>query len=531
MMIHISRDGEQFGPYSPEQVQEYLAAGQLLPTDLAWYEGAADWVPVTAVAGGAAAMPVSGVACTNCGAAMDEDQVICLACGQNMDEPKLSEEEAAAAVAEAIKHKPLEIPPPYTYEDETADRSGAVNSIGWALLTACLLPVFGGSEWNIAWMNFWKLPDWQMMFDILAPGVLGITCIILASALHGRARGVVLLVMVLIIFGVGMADEKAGTLKLVVPINSTLSVDYKHIVELEGKIKSLSPAGNDGSMSNKPKSPGLIKLEKELAGLEAKLEKELADLDPPGELVAPFVPKATSEKRDKNIFYEKLNFHPGEHPVLVVFFLLGWVGVVFGAKARLYRPDSKVAWIVGMVGGGTAILFWFIPSGGGMMLTTMTGALGNDLFLGIGLLLMFLLTVGAAVCCFINTRRIRPSLMKKYSNLAVSCMVAGVMLSLVPAWGKVIYDETKSHHAKAQARYDKVEDSLEIAYIGLQTARNEAKLAEVEKPTNAIINSTCGWMLVGVKYLAWLGGMLIVLPLSLVEILCGLREPDSAEWV
>ena len=25
MMIHISRDGEQFGPYSPEQVQEYIA--------------------------------------------------------------------------------------------------------------------------------------------------------------------------------------------------------------------------------------------------------------------------------------------------------------------------------------------------------------------------------------------------------------------------------------------------------------------------------------------------------------------------
>ena len=184
-----------------------------------------------------------------------------------------------------------------------------------------------------------------------------------------------------------------------------------------------------------------------------------------------------------------------------------------------------------MVGGGMSILFWFIPSGSGMMLTTMIDALGSNLYLGIGLLLMFLLTVGAAVCCFINTRRIRPSLMKKYSNLAVSCMVAGVMLSLVPAWGKVIYDETKSHHAKAKARYDLVEGSLETAYIGTQTARNEAKLAEVEKPTNAIINSICGWMLVGVKYLAWLGGMLIVLPLALVEILVGLREPDSAEFV
>jgi hypothetical protein len=261
------------------------------------------------------------------------------------------------------------------------------------------------------------------------------------------------------------------------------------------------------------------------------LKKELADLDSPGKLVAPFVPKATSKERNLNIFYEKLDLKPAENHVLLLVFLLGWVGVVFGAKARLYRPDSKPAWVIGMVGGGMSILFWFIPFGSVMMLTTMIDALGSNLYLGIGLLLMFLLMVGAAVCCFINTRRIRPSLMKKYSNLAITCMVAGVMLSLVPAWGKVIYDETKFHHAKAKARYNLVKGSLETAYIGTQTARNEAKLAEVEKPTNAMINSTCGWMLAGVKYLAWIGGMLIVLPLSLVEILCGLREPDSAEFV
>jgi uncharacterized protein YacL (UPF0231 family) len=110
-------------------------------------------------------------------------------------------------------------------------------------------------------------------------------------------------------------------------------------------------------------------------------------------------------------------------------------------------------------------------------------------------------------------------------------MVAGVMISLVPAWGKVMYDETKSHHAEAKARYDAVKKSLPKAWIGTQTAQNEATLAKVEKPTNAVINSTCGWMLTGVKYLAWLGGLLIVLPLSLVEILVGLREPDLADFV
>ena len=440
-MIHISRDGDQFGPYSPEQVQEYLASGQLLPTDLAWYEGAADWVPVTEIAGGATAMPSMGVACSNCGAAMDADQVICLACGQNLDEPKLTEEEAAAAVAEAMKHKPLEIPRPYTYEDETSDRSAAVNSIGWALVTACLLPVFGGSEWNIAVVNFWKLPDWQMRFDILAPGVLGIVCIILATASHGRARGVTMLVLMLIIIGVGLAEEKAGTLKLEVPINTT------------PKVIASSSASEKGNGDN-----GDI------------IEESAAESNK--DEVAPGVPKATSEKRSKNIFYEKLNFNPGEHPMLVGLFMLGWVGVVFGAKARLYRPDSKVAWIVGMVGGGAAILFWFIPSGGGMMLTTMTDALGDNLYLGVGLLLMFLLQIGAAVCCFINTRRIRPSFMKKYSNLAVTCMVAGVMLSLVPAWGKVMYDETKTHHAEAKASKTRHRRALGFIFYG-ESARND----------------------------------------------------------
>ena len=46
MQIYIHRDGQQHGPYSIEQAREYLAAGSLAATDLAWYEGAADWAPL-----------------------------------------------------------------------------------------------------------------------------------------------------------------------------------------------------------------------------------------------------------------------------------------------------------------------------------------------------------------------------------------------------------------------------------------------------------------------------------------------------
>ena len=39
MNILISRDGQQFGPYSLDDVNAYLASGQLSGDDMAWYDG------------------------------------------------------------------------------------------------------------------------------------------------------------------------------------------------------------------------------------------------------------------------------------------------------------------------------------------------------------------------------------------------------------------------------------------------------------------------------------------------------------
>ena len=65
MMIHVMRDGQQFGPYTLEDVNAYLGQGTLLPTDQAWYEGAPDWMLLTQVPGvlipGAAPVPAAVV--------------------------------------------------------------------------------------------------------------------------------------------------------------------------------------------------------------------------------------------------------------------------------------------------------------------------------------------------------------------------------------------------------------------------------------------------------------------------------------
>ncbi len=46
MEIFIVRDGQRYGPYSADQVRDYLQSGELVPTDLAWREGMNDMEPL-----------------------------------------------------------------------------------------------------------------------------------------------------------------------------------------------------------------------------------------------------------------------------------------------------------------------------------------------------------------------------------------------------------------------------------------------------------------------------------------------------
>ena len=46
MEIHLNRDGQQMGSFTMEQIQQQLASGNVLPTDLAWHEGLPEWVSV-----------------------------------------------------------------------------------------------------------------------------------------------------------------------------------------------------------------------------------------------------------------------------------------------------------------------------------------------------------------------------------------------------------------------------------------------------------------------------------------------------
>lgn len=51
MEIHITQNGQSLGPYSLEEANQKLTDGTLSPLDLAWYEGIAEWVPLSTVPG------------------------------------------------------------------------------------------------------------------------------------------------------------------------------------------------------------------------------------------------------------------------------------------------------------------------------------------------------------------------------------------------------------------------------------------------------------------------------------------------
>ncbi|HEX3877129.1 MAG TPA: DUF4339 domain-containing protein [Bryobacteraceae bacterium] len=60
MTYQVSRNGQTYGPYTIEDLRRYVAAGNILPTDMAKSDEMTDWVSVAQILGsaGAAAAPI-----------------------------------------------------------------------------------------------------------------------------------------------------------------------------------------------------------------------------------------------------------------------------------------------------------------------------------------------------------------------------------------------------------------------------------------------------------------------------------------
>ncbi len=57
MAIHISKNGQNYGPYNEADVAGYLRSGQFDGNDFAWREGCAGWIPLRQLMGMPAVTP------------------------------------------------------------------------------------------------------------------------------------------------------------------------------------------------------------------------------------------------------------------------------------------------------------------------------------------------------------------------------------------------------------------------------------------------------------------------------------------
>jgi hypothetical protein len=49
MTYQVSRNGQMYGPYTLEDLQRYVASGNILGTDMAKSEDMPDWLPVAQI--------------------------------------------------------------------------------------------------------------------------------------------------------------------------------------------------------------------------------------------------------------------------------------------------------------------------------------------------------------------------------------------------------------------------------------------------------------------------------------------------
>ncbi|MGD0796218.1 MAG: DUF4339 domain-containing protein [Acidobacteriaceae bacterium] len=54
MLYHVTRDGQNYGPYTIEDLRRYVASGNVLPSDMAKSDEMAEWAPVAQLLGVAA---------------------------------------------------------------------------------------------------------------------------------------------------------------------------------------------------------------------------------------------------------------------------------------------------------------------------------------------------------------------------------------------------------------------------------------------------------------------------------------------
>jgi len=297
--VHVSRQGEKFGPYKYATAKAHLEGGQLLPTDSAWYEGMDEWKPL----------------------------------GEIFDQAILS---GTAPIA-APTGQPAG-PATYSPYDEESQKSTQFMTLGILGIVGVVLPLVAFSPFKIQFPNFdLGGANAEYIIAMIGPLIVGITLAAMAKSTQDPVRCSV---------GLGLA------LVLILMLFSN---------------SGASAFGSGSSLYGQP-----------------------------------------------------------------IIFFLGFTAMLMGCYARHYRPSNLPAYIVAVVGGGFLALSCLVPaSGQGVPLIDAFKAFKGSVMTGLAMVAGIGLKLAAGIICFVTTRAKASREVAAKSDLSIKLLIGGIILAQV----------------------------------------------------------------------------------------------------
>src|SRR3954469_16792558 len=132
MQIYVGKNGQQLGPFSLEEINRKLADGTFSGSDLAWYEGAAGWAPLSGVPG--VTLPATSPAAST---------------------PQPAPAPAPAPMQSAPAPVPAPIRPNAPIVQAPRSNYKTLARVSWALLgitfVVSIIPFIGCATWALVW--------------------------------------------------------------------------------------------------------------------------------------------------------------------------------------------------------------------------------------------------------------------------------------------------------------------------------------------------------------------------------------------
>jgi hypothetical protein len=378
--IHITRKGQQFGPYPEDIAKQYLSEGKLQGSDLAWHAGADGWKPLEELLAGEEETKTAEPPPTPAPVPTTE----AASAGPPPDT-------AVHISREGEKHGPYKYETAKTHLEGgqllPTDSAWYEGMDGWKPLGELYPQVVPGSTGQIT-ATFVPQPavagtyspydeETQKSTQFMTLGILGIV-------------GVVLPMVMFSPFKIAFPNFDLGGGK---------SAEY--IIAMIGPlIVGITVA----AMAKTAKDPVRCSL---ALGLSLVLMIIIASTRGGG-------------------------FTDGSFHGQPIIFFIGLTALLMGCYARHYRPTNLPAYIIAVVGGGFLVLSCLVPAKGqGVPLIDTFKAFKGSVVVGLAMMAGLGLKIAASVICFTTTRAKSSHEVATKSDLSIKLLIGGIILAHV----------------------------------------------------------------------------------------------------